>query len=59
MDCRDPDKRPGREAPDDDRGFLCPACAVEPERVIIILDTRKGKPVRLFKCDCGELIWDD
>jgi formate dehydrogenase maturation protein FdhE len=54
----DPDKRPGNGARDDDR-FVCPACASEPLRVIIILDTSRGRAVRLFKCECGELIWDD
>lgn len=58
MGCADPDKRPGNKARDDDR-FFCSTCASKPLRVIVILDTRKGRTVRLFKCECGELIWDD
>ena len=54
----DHEKRPIKGARDNDR-FCCPACALEPLRFIIILDTRKGQTVRLFKCECGELIWDD
>jgi hypothetical protein len=60
MDRRDPDKHPGSKArDDDDTGLLCPSCASEPARAIAILDTSKGKTVRLFRCQCGELIWDD
>jgi formate dehydrogenase maturation protein FdhE len=61
MDCRDPDKRSSHAAQDHIRAWPCPACASTPTRpgVIVILDTRKGKAVRLFRCQCGELIWDD
>ena len=60
MHDRDPDERPdSSKARDNDRVFLCPACAAEPIRVIVILDTRKGQAVRLLKCECGELFWDD
>jgi hypothetical protein len=59
MSCADPDKRKDREVRNDARRFFCAACATEPWRVIVILDTRNGKTVRLFKCECGELIWDD
>ena len=56
----DPDKRPGREVRDNNRIFSCPVCACEPLRVIFILDsTQRDRTVRLFKCECGELIWDD
>lgn len=58
MGCADPDKRPGNKARDDEPLF-CSACASELLRVIVILDTRRGRTVRLFKCECGELIWDD
>lgn len=54
----DAEKRPSKSARDSDR-FSCPACALEPLRFIIILDTCNGRTVRLFKCECGELIWDD
>lgn len=54
----DPEKRPSEFACDSERSS-CPACALEPLRVIVILDTCRGRTVRLFKCECGELIWDD
>jgi formate dehydrogenase maturation protein FdhE len=59
MDCRDPDKRRGHGAPNTDRAFLCPACASAPTRPVVILDTRKGKTIRMFECQCGEIVWDD
>jgi len=60
MDRANPDKRRGREAPDEKRVFSCPVCAYEPHRVIVILDTtHRNRTVRVFECECGELIWDD
>jgi hypothetical protein len=59
MDYRDSDRRSGDVAGDNGRPHSCPKCASEIVRLIVILDTRKGKPVRLFRCRCGELIWDD
>jgi hypothetical protein len=59
MDRTDPDELPGSQARDNDRVVQCPACASELRRVIVILDTRKGMTVRMFKCLCGELVWDD
>lgn len=58
MSRADAEKRPKKGARDNNR-FSCPACALELLRFIIILDTCKGQTVRLFKCECGELIWDD
>lgn len=37
----------------------CPACAAFPRLTQSVLDTRKGKTVRLYQCQCGELMWDD
>jgi hypothetical protein len=37
----------------------CPACAAFPRLAQSLLDTRKGKTVRLYQCRCGERIWDD
>jgi formate dehydrogenase maturation protein FdhE len=61
MGCADPDKRSGSKARDNnDRKFFCAVCASEPRRMIVILDTtQRDRIVRLFKCECGELIWDD
>lgn len=40
-------------------GPRCPTCAAFPRLAQSILDTRKGKTVRLYQCKCGERIWDD
>jgi hypothetical protein len=58
MDRTDPGKRLDRGVQDDDI-ILCPTCASRPRLIISILDTRKGRTVRLFECRCGEVVWDD
>jgi len=58
MDRTDPGKRLGEEAQDDDIVF-CPTCTLRPRLIISILDTRKGRTVRMFECRCGEIVWDD
>ena len=57
MDRADPDKRPDGGTRGNDR--ICPTCDSDSLRAAVILDTRKGKTVRVFKCQCGELIWGD
>ena len=37
----------------------CPVCAALPRVAQTMLDSRQGKIVRLFHCQCGEYIWDD
>jgi len=37
----------------------CPTCAAFVRLPQAILDTRKGKTIRLFECHCGERIWVD
>ena len=60
MACANPDERPGNLARDENRIVFCPSCSSEPLRVIFILDTtQRDRIVRLFKCECGELIWED
>ena len=59
MDYADPEKRPDTEVRDDEKIVFCPKCAAEQRAVLVILDTSKGVAVRLFRCACGELIWDD
>jgi hypothetical protein len=44
---------------DDDGIIFYPACVSNPGLIVSILDTSKGRTVRLFECRCGELIWDD
>ena len=51
-------KRTGGEAGDDKRIF-CPSCTAEPSLFISLLDTRSGNQHRLFKCECGKIVWDD
>lgn len=51
-------KRTGSEASDEKRIF-CSSCAAEPSLFISLLDTRSGKQHRLFKCECGKIVWDD
>ncbi len=59
MDRRDAEKRRDHPARDKDRALSCPACAAAPTGIVVIVDTRKGKTIRLFECRCGELVWDD
>jgi hypothetical protein len=37
----------------------CPNCAALPHLVTNMLDTHRGKNVRLYRCDCGQRIWDE
>ena len=37
----------------------CPTCAAFPRLARSMLDTGRGKTVRLYECQCGERIWDD
>jgi hypothetical protein len=37
----------------------CPVCGAFPRVAQTMLDSRKGKVVRLFQCEYGERIWDD
>ena len=59
MDPSGPEKQPGNEARDGDQVIFCRTCALKPRLRIAMLDSRKGKTVRVFECECGEVIWDD
>jgi len=37
----------------------CPSCNALPVLVDTMLDPRKGTIVRLYRCSCGERIWDE
>ena len=37
----------------------CPSCNALAILVDTMLDPRKGKVVRLYRCSCGERIWDE
>lgn len=43
----------------EDQRPSCPVCAAFPRLAQSLLDTQKGKTVRLYQCQCGERIWDD
>jgi formate dehydrogenase maturation protein FdhE len=59
MDRADSERHSDRRVKNDKRTILCPTCASSPHLIVSILDTGKGKTVRLFECGCGEIIWDD
>jgi formate dehydrogenase maturation protein FdhE len=59
MDRADSERQSGRKVQKEERMVFCPACASAPDLVMSILDTRKGRMVRLFECKCGAMIWDD
>jgi formate dehydrogenase maturation protein FdhE len=59
MDRVGPEKPSGTEARDDGHIIFCPTCASRPRLIISIVDSRKGKTVRVFECECGEIVWDD
>jgi len=37
----------------------CCRCGEKAQLAIKVFDPRKGREIRVFKCRCGELIWDD
>ena len=37
----------------------CPVCAAFAHLTAKLLDSRSGRTVRLFQCQCGERVWDD
>ena len=43
----------------DEKQIFCSACAAEPALFISLLDTQSGKQHRVFKCECGKIVWDD
>ena len=57
MDSFGSDKMARQEAKEEDR--RCVRCGAEPNLVRKILDTRKGRAVRMFECRCGKVSWDD
>jgi formate dehydrogenase maturation protein FdhE len=59
MDRADSERQSDRKVQKEERTTFCPACASTPDLVVSILDSRKGRVVRLFECKCGEMIWDD
>jgi hypothetical protein len=58
MDRNDPDKDTRDEARKQDQMF-CPRCAAPLMSVLDILDTVHDRTERLFRFQCGEIIWPD
>jgi hypothetical protein len=39
---------------------LCPTCRAFAWRIAYsFLNSKTGKPVRVYRCECGEHVWDD
>jgi hypothetical protein len=38
-------------------GRRCNRCGAQPQLVSTMLDSAKGRIVRMFKCQCGEETW--
>jgi DNA-directed RNA polymerase subunit RPC12/RpoP len=38
---------------------LCPRCGAQPRLLHSVPDFRSGKTARLYRCPCGERIWDE
>jgi len=54
MTKEDPSRRNGR------KWVLCPKCGASTWGIVLSLpDSKTGKIVRIYRCDCGEYIWDD
>jgi hypothetical protein len=58
MDRARQSKRIGNEA-SDEKPIVCSSCAAQTSLFIPLLDSQNGKLYRLFKCECGKLVWDD
>jgi len=53
---------PGKSLPSQptlDRRRRCPACAAMPQLAHKLVDPRTGNIVRVYQCQCDEIIWDD
>jgi hypothetical protein len=57
MDSFGSDKMARQAAKEEDRS--CVRCGAEPNLIRKLLDTRKGRTVRMFECRCGKVSWDD
>jgi hypothetical protein len=39
---------------------LCPTCRAFASRIVYsVLNSKTGKNIRVFRCECGEHVWDD
>jgi hypothetical protein len=39
-------------------GF-CPRCGERLKLIVKLFDQDKSREMRVYKCQCGELVWDD
>ena len=37
----------------------CAACSAVPRLIQRMLDPRSGKTLRLYRCQCGEHVWEE
>ena len=58
MVCTQENERVGNEARDGKATF-CSSCAAEQPVFISLLDSRTGAQYRVYRCECGKIIWDD
>ena len=43
----------------EDRELRCHACSAVPRLTQRILDPRTGKTLGLYRCECGEHVWEE
>lgn len=58
MVCTDQNNRVGN-ATHDGNAMFCSSCAAKSHLFISLLDSRTGKQYRVYRCECGTIIWDD
>jgi hypothetical protein len=47
------------EQQNQDRELRCQACSAFPRLAYRILDPRTGKMFRLYRCECGQSVWEE
>ena len=43
----------------EDHELRCAACSAVPRLIQRMLDPRSGKTLRLYRCQCGEHVWEE
>jgi hypothetical protein len=47
------------EPPTEDQQLRCQSCSAVPRLAQRILDPNTGRTFRLYRCQCGESIWEE